>query len=474
LIPGFSGFEGKRLRRRAWEAVLSILLSRAVRIGEQFILVPCFLSAWGIETYGEWLTVTAVVAFVSFTNVGLAAASASDIVMSMGAGNRQRAEESFSNCVIMLLGIGAVVLVVLTGIFLGVNISAVAGFESIRNPQAVTIVACVAASLILGFFNGPLGAIIGASVGVSAVNLILALAKTLEIATIVSGLLLFKIEPATAAIISLIWACVVAVSQIGVIRHVAPSFRLRPSRIKFDSLLTMVRPSLSYFLLFLSTNIVGIEIPRLIIFSTLGPAAVAIFSVTLTYSRTVRSLAGIVTSAMQVELGRLFGSGDIQRFRSLVVRLCRVTIWSAVSLGLLLLAGAALLIPLWTNGRIAVEWPLLSLLILGASLGSLADAITLSLTSINRVGRVAIASLGGVVIGLALGGLLTRYIGTPAIAAGLLVPELAVVLLGRIEIAKSAGASITFAGIMRWPGDLLRVEYAAAMRFLSGKSEPGA
>jgi len=35
-----------------------------------FILVPCFLSSWGVATYGEWLSLTAVVAFVSFTNAG--------------------------------------------------------------------------------------------------------------------------------------------------------------------------------------------------------------------------------------------------------------------------------------------------------------------------------------------------------------------------------------------------------------------
>jgi hypothetical protein len=49
---------------------LSVLFSRIVRISEQSILVPRFLSSWGVATCGEWLTLTAVVAFVSFTTLG--------------------------------------------------------------------------------------------------------------------------------------------------------------------------------------------------------------------------------------------------------------------------------------------------------------------------------------------------------------------------------------------------------------------
>lgn len=460
--------ETKKLRRRAWEGVLSVLFARVVRTGEQFILVPCLLSAWGVDTYGEWVTLTAVVAFVSFTNFGLAAASASDIVMLLGAGHREKAERSISNCVAMLSAIGAIVLLILIAVFLNVDISAAAGFTSIRNSDAIAIVTCSAFSLVLEFFYAPLGAIIGASAGFGTANLILTAVKTLEIASVCGGVLLFGSRPATVAMISLAWACIAVVCQVVVIRRVAPSFRLLASAIEFESLLRLARPSLGYFVLF-SANIAGIQIPRLVLFSIVGPSAVAIFSVTVTYSRTVRSLAGIIANAMQVELGRYFGSGDGRGFRSLVIRLCRIAIWTAIGLSLLLLACAWFFIPLWTNGRIPVEWPLLTLLVLVACLGSLADAITISLTSINRVGRIAIAYLGGLAVGLTCGSLSTSQFGAPAIAAGLLVPEIVVILLGRIEIDRytSGEKSIRLVELLRWPGDLIRAEFEAVMRLLS-------
>jgi O-antigen/teichoic acid export membrane protein len=469
LIPHSTGSERKKLRRRAWEGVLSILFSRVVRTGEQFILVPCFLSAWGVEAYGEWLTLTAVVTFVSFTNIGLGAASASDIVMLLGAGHREKAERSFSNCVVVLFAIGVIVLLILIAIFLNVDISATAGFTSIRNSDAIAIVTYSALSLVLIFFYAPLGAIIGMSAGVGTVNLILAVAKTFEIATIGGGVLLFGSGPATVALITLIWVCIAVACQLIVIRRVAPSFRLRVSTVEFESLLRLVRPSLSYFVLFVSVNIIGVQLPRLILFSIIGAPAVAIFSVTVTYSRTIRSLAGIITNAMQVEFGRYFGSGDVRGFQSLVIRLCRVTVWAAVGSSLLLMACAGFFIPLWTNGRIPVEWPLLTLLILGACIGSLADAIMISLTSINRVGRIAIAHLGGVAVGLTFGSLFTSQFGSLAIAVGLLVPEIVVILLGRTEIARhtSGDRSIRLVELMRWPGDLIRAEFEAVMRLFS-------
>ena len=34
------------------------LLSKTVRIAEQLVLVPFFLSSWGAGYYGEWLTLS--------------------------------------------------------------------------------------------------------------------------------------------------------------------------------------------------------------------------------------------------------------------------------------------------------------------------------------------------------------------------------------------------------------------------------
>jgi O-antigen/teichoic acid export membrane protein len=172
---------------------------------------------------------------------------------------------------------------------------------------------------------------------------------------------------------------------------------------------------------------------------------------------------------MQVELGRLYGSGESQRFDILVERLCRVTIWAAVAMSALLLAGGPLFIPLWTNGRIAFDWPLLTILTIGACIGSLADAILIALVSINQVGRAAIAHLAAVGVGLLLGGLLVNQFGPVMIAAGLVLPEVVVVLIGRSELSRHMKSTdaIRFGEMMRWPGDLLWTEFQAVKRRFS-------
>jgi O-antigen/teichoic acid export membrane protein len=465
----FEGPEKNKLRRRAWQAVLSVFFSRAVRVGEQFVLVPCFLSAWGLATYGEWLTLTAIAGFVSFTNIGLAGASASDIVMAMSAGDRERAERSFANCVLMLCAIGAVVLLILILVCLTVDIRVAGGFGSISNRDAVVILTGTALAVVLGFFNAPLGAVIGESVGAGVTNSLLAVLKALEITSIGGAVLLAGVGPAVVATIGLLWAAVVIVSQVVVVRRVAPAFRLRIFGAELNSLLQIVRPSLAYFALFVSANVIAVQVPRLILFSILGSSAVAIFSVMVTYSRTVRSLSGILTTAMQIELGRLFGSGERQRFGQLIERLCRVTNWTAIALGILLLVGSPVFIPLWTNGRISVEWPLLTALIGGACVGSLADAFLVALISINHVGKVAIAHLVSVAVGLSLGGLLASHFGFAMIAAGLILPEIVVIRVARSELSQRLGTfgGIRFGEVMRWPSDLLLVEFETIRRSIS-------
>src|ERR1019366_479932 len=149
-------WERSNLRRRAWEAIVSVVFSRFVRMSELFVLVPVYLSAWGVGTYGEWLTITAMTAFLSLTNVGLGQAAASEIIMAIGAGDHERAQRAFSSSAFMLSVITLAVIAVLAVISLLVDISAFAGFTQLGRREAAVIALYTGVTVILLFFCAPL------------------------------------------------------------------------------------------------------------------------------------------------------------------------------------------------------------------------------------------------------------------------------------------------------------------------------
>lgn len=458
-------WERSKLRRRAWEAIVSVVFSRFIRTGEQFILVPIYLTAWGVDIYGEWLTLTAITAFLSFTNLGLGQAAASEIVMAIGAGDRERAQRAFSSCVFMLAVIGLVVIVVLAVISLHIDLSALVGFTKLGRREVVVITLCTGVTVILSFFCAPLSAILSATIGAGQANLLPSSIKIGEV-TFIAVVLLRGGDPEVAALIFLLSAIMMVIGYLVIIHRLAPWLAVLSLKPDQEILLRLLKPSLGYLALFVSVNIVGIQLPRIILFSVLGSSAVTIFSVTTTYARTIRVLSGIIPFAMQVEVGHAYGTGHLSRFVDLINKMCRISVWSAIPVAGGLFLCSSFLIPFWTNGRVSVDLILLVFLIVESVVGSLADPIIIALTVVNRVGMIAWVHILSLLLGVAVSSIFISHFGPVAMAIGLIVPDVTVILFGPRGLGCKGGEQKTLRlrELVRWPGDFLKIEVNALLR----------
>jgi O-antigen/teichoic acid export membrane protein len=457
--------ENLNLRRRAWEAIASVTLSRLVRIGEQFILVPIYLSAWGVDTYGEWLTLTAITTFLSLTNVGLGQAAASEIVMAIGAGDHERAQRVFSSSAFMLSVIALVVIAVLAAISLHADISALAGFTKIAHREAAVITLCTGATVVLSFFCAPLYAVFSTIIGAGRANLLPTSIKIGEVILTAFAVLLGG-TPAIVALIILLSVIITVGSYLAAIHGLAQGLRVLSFKLDKESLLRMLKPSLGNFSLFLSVNMIGSQLPRIILFSMLGSSAVAIFTVTSTYTRVARVFSGIIPFALQVDVGHAYGAGDVLRFVDFVKKMCRISVWSAIFLGSGLFLCSFFLIPFWTNGRVSVDVILLLSLIAGSIVGSLVDPILAALTIINRIGAIGLVHFLSLLLGLVISSVFLVRFGPAAVAIALIVPEVAVILFGRSELGRRGGEEpMRLREFIRWPGDLLHRELSALLHW---------
>ena len=70
---------------------LATIVQRVVRILEQLLLIPFFLTSWGAAYYGEWLTLSIIPSVLAFSDLGFGSAVSNSFVLAYAAGEKQRA-----------------------------------------------------------------------------------------------------------------------------------------------------------------------------------------------------------------------------------------------------------------------------------------------------------------------------------------------------------------------------------------------
>lgn len=69
----------------------AMLVQKIVRILDQLLLVPFFLTAWGAAYYGEWLTLSIIPSVLAFSDLGFGSAVCNSFVLSYARGDKQTA-----------------------------------------------------------------------------------------------------------------------------------------------------------------------------------------------------------------------------------------------------------------------------------------------------------------------------------------------------------------------------------------------
>lgn len=131
---------------------------KTVNVANQLLLVPFFLSAWGAEYYGEWLTLCTIPSVLMFSDMGFGTSACNAFVLAYSGGEYQKAANIFktgfyiTTCCIVLgiaLSFGTMVFAKATGLLDKSLISA---------DDAVWALTFVMAGRLVGFYNQLFGA----------------------------------------------------------------------------------------------------------------------------------------------------------------------------------------------------------------------------------------------------------------------------------------------------------------------------
>ncbi|HEY3990247.1 MAG TPA: hypothetical protein VGM02_13175 [Acidobacteriaceae bacterium] len=327
--------------------------TQVVSLLTQLLLPPIFLHNYGVTLYGEWLALSAAIGYLSTVNYGIQTYTNMQMTIHYNRGEMDECVHLQSGGLFILLIVFLSLAILLSAVFF-IPLDAWLHLElPLREAQAILYLLSlqIIVGMVFGFFSGNYMVIGSAHRGTNFNNL------NLLLTTLVTALL-------AAMRAKLIW---IAAAQFLVIvlmtcylfvdfSRLAPMLRPTLRHWRKTSLRNILKPSGHYALLY-SSNILGYQLPVIVIQRVLGPAAVVIFSVTRTIYSMGRRLPSLVTNSIGPEVTITYGERNWKKLRQLYELSERVVLLLIPPLSFGLMLFTPLLLVVWLRrGSLYDPW----------------------------------------------------------------------------------------------------------------------
>jgi O-antigen/teichoic acid export membrane protein len=416
--------------------------SQAVQIFIRLAEVPLLLGFWGTRLYGEWLMLAAIPACLAICDGGFGGAASREMSMRSGAGDRPGTLALFQSTWLLLLlvslGFGLLALV-------AVQVAPLhkwLGFK-VMDPATVKMVTVLLVAYVLvGFQTGlvyggfwcegryAMGMVLGTTMQLMEFGG-LALAVALGggpmeaafgyLGGRIGGLFLMRLGLYRATPWLRFGWRVATLSEVK--RLAAPAFA-----------------SLAFSL----GNALNIQGMRLIVGLVLGAPAVVVFSTLRTLTRLATQPSSIINRLIEPEMASAYGGNRHDVFRRLFNHSCQVALWVSAASCIALVAAGERLLGIWTHGKVAMDWPLYTLLLLSAAANAVWYTALMAAYATNRHVRVALVYsvvYGGGAFGLAY--IFAKFLGLAGVGLALLLSEIAMAPYVLLKTLRLTGESWT-------------------------------
>jgi O-antigen/teichoic acid export membrane protein len=375
---------------------------------------------WGLHEYGEWLILTAIPTYILLSpDFGLAGAVVNQMAISTAEGNRDKA--------IVLYRTSWLILTAMAICFASIGMVA-AGWVNWKSlgvtqlaKHSAGIIAWSLVQIVLGQQQLLLSGIYRSARRNPRSGLLGSFGYVfyLLIGCIFLGL---RCEPLTYIVASVASRA----AFLGVIlidaRRIMPDFTLGLRGASVQAVKPYIVPGLGHAAMPL-INAVQNEGMVLVLGAMLGPVSVAIFQTTRTAVNGVKSLAGMVSLAVGLEIPALMGEGRLSSVRRLLIFNTQATLASAIGCLTVLGLFGAPVFRFWLRSNAVYSTSLVLIMLASMFPFSIAISFTLFLQATNRIHRAVLLLLPAALVSLAVTAVGGRLFGLNGAAAGLFVYE---------------------------------------------------
>jgi O-antigen/teichoic acid export membrane protein len=407
-----------RLMRGMAAAGLGPIVTAAIQLGS----VPLLLHAWGPSKYGDWLLLSAVPSYLSFSGLGFGDSSGSDMTMRVAGSDREGALATFQSSWVLLSGMSLAVLAVAATLVWFVPWKQMLHLAGITKQEAAWIVLVLAGWILAmqqwsilesGYRcdgNFALGNFC------STMQRLLEAAGSTIIGVFTGSLLLMSLSYLSFRLAGLLCYGLL-------LKRLRPWLHLGFGHASVTVVRKMLKPSLGFIAMPMGTA-VSIQGFMLLVGIVLGPIAVTAFSTARTLARVGVQLINSLGGGIWPEFSSAFGAGNLSLARRLHRRAYQASLILALSCaGFLWLIGPRLY-HVWVRDSVALGLPLFHILLLVSIASSLWFPSAIVQMSANTHSRLASTYLLVTVVSCGVGYMLTRKLGLMGAAVALLLVDI--------------------------------------------------
>ena len=368
---------------------LANVVQKIVRIADQLLLVPFFLTNWGAAVYGEWLTLTIIPSVLAFSDLGFGSAVCNSFVLAYAAGDKQKAADLRKSgfwIITLTIILGLLLTVVAMVVFTKMQLFDKSHINAKDAMLAVTFMMVARlitfyTQLVEGFYRGARKAALGSLFGSG--NYLINIVVGLIVLLLGYSVVTFAFSQLIIAVLYIIAYSIYGCRLIDLQEYCG--------RILKSDIYDIVKKGMGYLMTPIWQS-VYFQGTTFVVRITLGAEAVAIFNTVRTVCRSVNQLFSIINASIFPDLQYEYGQGHIQT----VHKYFRVAVILSMLIGFI---GCSVLVAFglnvygwWTNSVLTVPHSVWNVFMLGAFFNAVWWTSVVTYRMTNQPYHFAIAS----------------------------------------------------------------------------------
>jgi len=409
------------LKKNLLKNGLATLIQKGIKIGEQLLLVPFFISSWGAAYYGEWLTLTIVPTIIGFTNLGFGTAAANYFVLRYADNDKQGASNMAKS------GFLTICFIVVLGILFSILLMFILGYYKvfdktmINKDDAINALTYLMTARIFGFYMQLYEAYYKAA---RRASLGMNIQSFYSFSTLLGGLLVLLVggDIVSFSLVTLI-ITIFFVIIYGVIAYrILPIKKEYKGEVLLSDAKAIVRKGFGY-LLSPIWQAVFFQGTTFVVRIVLGPVAVTIFNTVRTLTRAVNQANAMVIASVLPELQFEIGARNNAQARK-IFRFGLIMVSIIAFIGIIFLFfGGQWFYEKWTQKAINPPVMMWNIFIIGIFFNALWWLSGDVLIAANKPYEFTIAGLIVAIIAVFTSYILCSYFGLTGAAIGSLIMD---------------------------------------------------
>ena len=409
------------MKRRIIAGMGANSFGMAITIGIQLVSLPLFLHYWDTTTYGNWLMLSAIPAYLSMADVGMVTAAGNKMTMAMGKGDIPEANRVFQSALLFMAIVCGTLALLAVPLILWAPLPGLQTFD-----QRVALSAlCV--GVLLALFGGLSEAVFKSTERYATGTMLGNYVRLGEWVGFMVGLVAVGSFAAVAL-------CGLAVRLIGTLEGVVLAGRGKhglhwgTQAAESGEIRAMIKPAVS-FMAFPLANALSFQGLTLLVGALFGPIAVALFNTYRTIARVAVQVTAIFSHALWPEFSRLFGQGASSAINKLFRRTSLFGAAQALLLSLILYFISPWMLRIWTHGAIEFVPSLMLLMLLYAAVAGIWHIPRVLLMATNQHVGLAYWTLVAGMLSVGLAWMLNDLLHLNGVVVAMLMSELFIAII---------------------------------------------